>query len=208
MSLERGLIVHEKGGFAMNEELQTAQRDLEILEVMISELDGYLMSEATRWTMAKGDMPKLTIGGCLMRQRRLQAARDRFDAVDQARLDAALQLFANKLAKNVVRFEKRMHQELRARLADWSAYLRHMSSRMMADVNYYASVADTRVVITVMLDELRKPEYQLDPRIQEEVIALDRNLNGRWQSGDFVWPSVWQPAYSQEKYWQLYGRPK
>jgi hypothetical protein len=192
----------------MNEALQTALRDLEILEAMIAELDDYLMSEATHWPMAKGDMPKLTVGGCLMRQQRLQVVRQHFDAVDQARLDTALQLLANQLTKNVVRFEKRMHQELRARLADWSGYLRHMASRMMADVDYYASVVDARIVMTATIDELQKPPYRLDSRILDELATLDRNLNGRWLSGDFVWPAVWQPAYPQETYWQLYGRPK
>ncbi len=192
----------------MNEAQQTALRDLEILEAMVAELDDYLMSEAAYWMMAKGDMPKLTIGGCLMRCQRLQIVREQLDVVDQARLDRACHLLANKLAGHVVRSEKRMHRELRARLADWSGYLRRMSSRMMADVDYYASVVDTRIVMTATIAEMQKAPYHLDARILDELAALDRNLNGRWQTGDFVWPAVWQPAYPQETYWQLYGRPQ
>lgn len=192
----------------MEERRQTAKRDLAILEVMVAEMDDYLMSEATHWTMEKGDMPKLTIGGCLMRCHRLPVARDLLSEKAQQRLDKAIQTFSNAMSENVVRFEQRMHQELRARLADWSNYLRHMSSRMMADVDYYATVVDTRVVIQAMVDELHKPAYQFDKRILEEMTTLDSNLQGRWQIGEFVWPAVWQPAYPPETYWWLYGRPK
>jgi hypothetical protein len=192
----------------MNEERQIAQRDLEILEVMVAEMDEYVMSEATHWTMEKGDMPKLTIGGCLMRGYRLPVVRDQLDEAAQKRLDMALQSFTKALAEKVVRFEKRMHQELHARLADWSGYLSHMASRMVADIDYYASVVDTRVVIKALVDELQKPAYQFDNRILEEITTLDNNLKGRWQIGEFVWSAIWQPAYPPEAYWWLYGRPK
>jgi hypothetical protein len=192
----------------VNDEHQTILRDLQILEEMVAEMDGYLMSEATHWPMEKGDMPKLTIGGCLMRCKRLQVVRQRLDAEEQSRLDMALHSFNGKLDSNVVRFEKRMHQELRARLSDWSGYLRHMASRMMADVDYYASVVDTRVVLKATIEELMKPSYQLDQRILDELETLDKNLEGRWVVGEFVWPAVWQPAYPIEDYWWLYGRPK
>ncbi|MCB9445402.1 MAG: hypothetical protein H6669_14340 [Ardenticatenaceae bacterium] len=192
----------------MKEERQTVKRDLAILEVMVAEMDDYLMSEATHWTMEKGDMPKLTIGGCLMRCHRLPFVRDQLNEKGQRQLDKTVQSFADALSENVVRFEQRMHQELHARLADWSGYLAHMASRMMADVGYYASVVDTRVVIQAMIDELHKTAYQFDKRILEEVTALDHNLKGRWQVGEFVWPAVWQSAYPPETYWWLYGRPK
>ncbi len=192
----------------MNDEHQTILRDLQILETMVAETDGYLMSEATHWPMEKGDMPKLTIGGCLMRCHRLEVIRHRLDAADQSRLDMARHLFNQQLAKNVVRFENRMHQELRARLSDWSGYLRHMSSRMMADVVYYASVVDARVVMKAAIDELMKPSYQLDQRILDELATLDNNLKSRWLMGEFVWPPVWQPAYPLKAHWWLYGRPK
>ncbi|MEJ2748598.1 MAG: hypothetical protein P8183_11940 [Anaerolineae bacterium] len=192
----------------MNEARQTVERDLEILEVMVAEMDGYLMSEATHWTMERGDMPKLTIGGCLMRCHRLPLVRDHLDEEAQQRLDKAVQTFTQALAENVVRFEKRIHQELHARLADWSGYLAHAASRMMADVDYFANVVDARVVIQAMVDELHKPAYQFDKRILQEMTTLDNNLKGRWQIGEFVWPTVWKPAYPPETYWWLYGRPK
>lgn len=192
----------------MNEARQTAQQDLEIFAEMVAEMDAYLSSEATRWKMKKGDMPKLTIGGCLMRHHRLPVVRSQLGIAAQKRLEIAQQSFTQALADNMVGFENKMHQELHARLSDWSSYLRHMVSRMVADVVYYASVVDVRVVIEAMIDELQKPGYHFDQQILEQVTALDNNLQVRWQIDEFIWPTVWQPCYPPEKYWWLYGRPK
>jgi hypothetical protein len=87
-------------------------------------------------------------------------------------------------------------------------YLSHSRSRMIADVNYYASVVDTRVVITATIDKLLTPPYQVAEEILREVEAVDSNLHHHWQEGPFVWPSLWQPCYGPEKYWWLYGRPQ
>lgn len=192
----------------MNEARQTVQRDLEILEMMVAEIDEYLMSEATHWMMKKGDMPKLTIGGCLMRCHRLPIVRSQLDVTAQKRLDQAQQSFSDALTEKIVHCEKRMHQELNARLSDWSHYLGHMTSRIATDVEHYANVVDTRVVMAAIIDELQKPAYQFKARVLEDVTTLDNNLHGRWQIGEFVWPAVWQPAYPPETYWWLYGRPK
>ncbi|HEX6386995.1 MAG TPA: hypothetical protein VF177_20215 [Anaerolineae bacterium] len=192
----------------MNEVHQILERDLTILEEMVAEIGGYLMSEATHWIMARGDMPKLTIGGCLMRQHRLSIVRDQLEPAEQVRLDTVLERFEEALKEKVVRFEDKGHQELHARLSEWSGYLRDMTSRMVTEPEYYASVVDTRVVVTALLNKLRLPPYELNPHILDEVDQLDGYLRSRWQSGEFVWPAVWQPAYPPEEYWWLYGRPR
>jgi hypothetical protein len=60
-----------------------------ILEEMVIKLEPYLMSDAIRWKIAGRDKPEMSIGGCLMRQHRLEALRDRLHKEEQARLDAA-----------------------------------------------------------------------------------------------------------------------
>lgn len=192
----------------MNEKNEVLNRDLAVLEVMVAELEEYLMSEATHWVMSRGDMPKLTIGGCLMRCHRLEKTQKKLVEEAQNRLTAVTQQFNRLVEGNVVRFERRVHQELRARLAQWAGYLSHMSSRPMADVNYYAGVVDTRVVMAAMVQRLEQQPFHLDPNIREELNTLDQNLQKRWQTGVFVWDDVWQPVYEAETYWYLYGRPK
>lgn len=192
----------------MNSERDILRRDLTILEKMLDRLPEYLQSDETYWETKEPDMPKMTIGGCLMRLDRLDALRRRMAPDDQENLDRAKQTFADALEDHVVRFEKRAHQELHARLSEWVAYLKDLSRHMVADEDYYADIVDVRVVITALLDKMRTAPYQVQQQVVDEINSLDQNLRTRWYAGEFVWPAVWQPAYPLEKYWYLYGKPR
>jgi hypothetical protein len=55
---------------------------------------------------------------------------------------------------------------------------------------------------------MSEPPYQLDADIPRRLNALDQELKNHLRPGDFVWPEEWQPAYSREEYWWLYGQPR
>jgi len=197
----------------MNGERQILRNDLAILEKMVIELEPYLMNNAIRRSIAGRDTPKMSIGGCLMRQQRLEVMRDQLQKEEQDRLDVAIQQFNLALEGGVVRFECRAHQELHVRLGEWIGYFRCLTMYKgtkvaAARVARYASEVDTRVVIGALIDKLELRPYQLDQRIPEELATLDRSLRRRWQVGEFVWAPVWQPAYPHDRYWWLYGKPK
>lgn len=192
----------------MNSERDVLRRDLTILEKMLEILPEYLQSEETHWEMRQPDMPKMTIGGCLMRLNRLDILQDRLEANDRTRVGRAHQTLAAALDDHVVLFEERTHQELHARLSEWVAYLRDLSRHMVSDGEHYADIVDVRVVISAMIDKMRTPPYQLQQQVIDEINSLDQNLRNRWRAGEFVWPNVWQPAYPLEQYWYLYGAPR
>ncbi len=192
----------------MEGERQVLLRDLAILEQMSIELGAYLMSEAERWTMARGDMPRLTLGGVLMRQHRLAVLCDRLQPNEQTRLNVSGTRITNLQSENLVRFERRGHQELHARMGEWIGRLRNWADKGRVTTKEYARDVDTRVVITALLERLGEPPFRLDAQIQEELSAVDKHLLGNWREGAFVWSPVWQPAYPRQLYWWLYGRPK
>lgn len=192
----------------MNEVHTVLLYDLLILEEMAANMAAYLISDVTSWTIPRANMPKLTVGGYLMRQHRLQILQDQLQPDDQARLWAAVQKFDEALIERVVRFEFRAHQELHTRIGEWVNYLRDLGGRVASEANYYAGVADTRVVISSLFVQLQKDPYQLEQGALEEVKALDKNLRARLEDHEFIWDAVWKPAYPKEKYWWLYGCPK
>lgn len=184
-------------------------QDLRALEVMGESMDGYLASDATHWAMTGNNMPKkLTIGGCLMRQERLQQLRHQLDMADQARLDKCIDTFNAGLSNQVVRFEARAHDELHARLREWTSYLNDANSKSATKRAYYATVVDTRIVITALINKLSQPPYQLNARLEQEVSQMDVRLKGHWQTGEFVLEPIWEKAYTPTVYWWLYGCPK
>ncbi len=192
----------------MSESDEKLRQDLKIVEAMSVEMDDYLISQTLFWPLADASLPRLTLGGYLMRQHRLTALRALLDPDEQARLDAAVTQFNKALVEKVVRFEQRAHEELHARLRQWSEYLRELSHVSIAAGDYYASAVETRAMIAALLDKLEMPPYELDKRVLDELNAYDRALRNYWSAGEFIWPAEWQPAYPRSDYWWLYGRPR
>jgi len=192
----------------MNEEYNILLHDLLILEEMADNMRQYLISNATNWVIPRANMPKLTIGGYLMRQHRLLVIKDHLESEDRARLWGAIQKFDEALVEQVVRFETRAHEELHTRIGEWVNFLRDLGSRMVSEVNFYVGIVDTRVVITGLIDQLQKQPYHLEQGVLEEIKTLDNHLRDYLEDNEFIWDEIWKPAYPQEKYWCLYGCPR
>jgi hypothetical protein len=183
-------------------------KDVVILAAMAAEMDEYLKSDVLFWQMMKGGLPKLTLGGYLMRQHRLLALPSLLTAEEQVVVDTAVDQFNEALVEKIVRFEHKAHQELRARIRQWSEYLRDFQWERKAAIAGYATAVDTRVMITSVIDKLQIPPYQLEPRITEQVAVLDGQLRRRMRTGLFLWSETWQPAYPKDVYWYLYASVK
>lgn len=184
-------------------------QDLRILELMATGIDAYLRSDATWWDMGRKDMPLLTIGGYLMRRRRLGALSYVLDDAERESMAAANAVYDATVSGQIVRFEGRALTELGARMREWTVYLRDLavSRRLAADTARYEYLADTRVVIDELITTLSASPFRLPDHLPADVAALDRRLGGRWTPGAFIWSPVWTPAYSPERYWWLYGYP-
>ncbi len=183
-------------------------RDLVVMRGMVDHIERYLASDATRWDMGTAGMPPMTIGGILMRRERLGMLDDQLSDEQRRMRDEANQVFDGALVEKVVRFEQRAQDELHARLREWTHYLRDLPSKSAAHPDIYAYVADTRVVIGVLVDKLQEPPYRLEPRIKRDIGALDKRLRDLWEPGHFVWDATWEPAYPADRHWYLYGGPK
>jgi hypothetical protein len=201
------LIILE-GSLTMNDEYTIIVHDLLILEEMASNMEEYLDHDALDWTIPRVNMPKLTIGGYLMRQHRLKVLEDMLEPEDKARFWIAVQQFDAALVERVVRFETRAHQELNRRIGEWAGHMRDLGSRALSEVNYYAGIVDIRVVISSIIEQLQVQPFQLEAGIETRVNAMDNNLRARVNDHPFIWGPVWMPAYPKEKYWWLYSCPK
>lgn len=181
-------------------------RDLVVLEAMAAEMDEYLRSDVLFWPLRGSDLPRLTLGGYLMRQHRLLELRDLLSMAEQERLVAAIKRYHEAQEEKVVRLETKAHEELEARMRQWREYLNEVKHGSGAA--YYASAVDARAMIRAIVNQLRVHPYQLNEEVPAKIALLDRELSRIWEPGDFVWPFDWQPAYPREEYWWLYGRPR
>lgn len=188
----------------LNEVGKLAQ-DVTILAEMAGEMADYLRSDVLYWQMMKGGLPKLTLGGYLMRQHRLLTLPELLTDEEQLVVDTAVTQFNQALVEKIVRLEQKAHQELEARIRQWGEYLKDFRWERGAALAGYSSAVENRVMITAVTDKLLMPPYQLNSRITEQIALLDGNLRTRWRSGPFLWPEAWQPAYPKSEYWYLYG---
>ncbi|HSG17432.1 MAG TPA: hypothetical protein VLE70_14055 [Anaerolineae bacterium] len=192
----------------MSEGTDRLKKDLIILETMAAEMDEYLRNDHLFWPLSDSSLPRLTLGGYLMRQHRLIALRKMLDEEEKVRLDAAEEQFNMALVEKVVAFERKAHDELRARLRQWNEYLKELKQVSLSAGTYYPSAVEARAMIAALLNKLETRPYQLDRRVLNEVAAYDRVLANYWEAGDFTWPEAWTAAYPRQKYWWLYGRPR
>ena len=192
----------------MSEAIEKLKQDLRILEAMAAEMDDYLRSQAMFWPLQDSSLPRLTLGGYLMRQHRLSALPELLTESERERLDQAIETFNKALVEKVVRFETHAHEEIHARLRQWSEYLRELGHESIAAGDFYPTSVETRAMIQALLEKLEMPPYQIDERIYDELGAFDRALSNRWKPNGFVWPVEWESAYPRSKFWWLYGKPR
>lgn len=198
----------EPEGEIVSEAVDKLREDLKILEAMAAEMDKYLRSQVLFWPMSQSNLPRLTIGGYLMRQHRLQQLSIFLSETELTHRDKAMEIFSQALVEKVVRFEDRAHQEVHARLRQWGEYLKELHDRNLAVADYYHAHVQTRAMIAALIATLEMPPYELDERVTSQLETYDRVLRNFWQPGEFIWPEEWQAAYPQPGYWWLYGRSR
>ena len=192
----------------MSEEVVKLKQDLFVLEAMASEMDEYLKSQVLFWPMSQANLPRLTLGGYLMRQHRLLTLGHLLNNEEIARRDAAVVQFDQALDEKVVRFEERSHQECQARLRQWGEYLKELDDRNQAVADFYHSHVQSRAMIAALIAKLKRPPYEFDERVETHLATYDQVLKNYWVPGEFTWTDGWQPAYPKSEYWWLYGRPR
>jgi len=192
---------------SMNEPIDRLLADLNIAEAMVSEMADYLDSDVLFWPMERGGLPKLTIGGFLLRYDRLTKLRSSLPESERRRLETVSEQFEAARKERVVRFEERANAELHTRLRQWNAFLRDLQRDNPPSIHHYAAAVETRVVIAVLLTVLEQPPYRLDESSRRELSVLDGALRRSWRSSEFVWAAELEPAYPEDECWWLYGHP-
>jgi hypothetical protein len=184
------------------------EQDLVVVEAMVDEMEDYLKSDVLFWQLVRGGLPRLTLGGYLMRQFRLLALPELLDAWQKERLESVVLRFNQALVEKVVRLEVKAHREIEARIRQWAEYLKDLAWEGSASIASYPSAVETRAMIAAIVEALQAAPYQLQVQVLGRVALLDANLRRHWKRGSFVWQAEWAAAYPPGRFWWLYGRPQ
>ncbi|MBE2224402.1 MAG: hypothetical protein IAF02_22870 [Anaerolineae bacterium] len=191
----------------MTKGIEELKRDLDIISAMSQDMDQYLNSDVLFWPMTYPAYPQLTLGSYLMRLNRLQILTILLDEEEQSRLVSIDKSVQEATRERIVQVEQKAGQELGARIRQWEQHVQDFNLGTDVSKAYYKTDVQIRVIITVLIQKLQTPPYQLDSQALVKIGQLDDKLKGLWQPGEFVWPIEWIPAYPKLPYWWLYGLP-
>jgi len=162
--------------------MPTQDEDRKYLQAALPELKAYLLSDILYYPLG-GNLPRLTLGGILLAQRRLGTPPDPQFATVKETWRAA--------------WTKKAAQETEARLTLWRNYLNDYRRDPEQAENYPYEVR-WRVMLTLLL-----PEAETSPA---DLPALDRFLRANLLSAPFIWDADLAKNFPQDEFWFLYGR--
>lgn len=169
--------------------MPTPQEDRRFLEAALVELKDYLLSDVLFYPLT-APLPRLTLGGLLLAQRRLHA----YENVSP--LDVQLDTLRTKWR---AAWEKKAAQELGTRLTLWRNYLDDCREEEALLGNYPREVR-WRVMLALLSAEL--------PQDSAELNALDLRLRAKFRTGAFIWDEQLANQFPQDDFWFLYGKLK
>ncbi|MEM7802484.1 MAG: hypothetical protein AAF633_25040, partial [Chloroflexota bacterium] len=153
--------------------------------------------------------PKMTVGGYLIREHRLQALRGTLSNSERQRLSIAIERFQNTMTEWTVRAETKVYREVDSRLKQWEEVIRDLRRRPKENWTYFSTSVEARVMLNELLEMLAHPPFNFDETYIERLDKLDGGFRGMWRhKGDlFIWDEGWQAAYPARTFWYLYGEP-
>lgn len=187
------------------------ERDLQIVEATAAGLKDHLLGDALYWTLSARPgtgrlLPKGTLGGLLLRLRRLEMMRDLLSSEQDERYTRARGSAEHELGRWMAQAEEKALRELRARLHAWREYLEECEGSPRRCWDEYPMQAEGRTVVELLAEYLGSAAQSED--LQAAMVTVDRRLRELCAPGDFVWDPAMLSAFPRERFWWLYVHPR
>ena len=180
--------------------------DVQAIRAMAQSLEVYLYEEPLYGNLGDPQLPRMTVGGFLLRLHRLRAICHRLDERQCAILERAESSLNIARAEWQAHYEAKLMRELDARQDSWKWYLDECDDSVARCSDAYPSEAEKRTIIHHLIAEGHSLHLNLESS-QERQDRLDGRLRGFFRAGDFIWDPILLPAYPSYTFWWLYGRP-
>jgi hypothetical protein len=179
------------------------ERDLRVLSAMASSLTPYLYEDEMFGYLA-GDLPKLTLGGLLLRLYRLSRLDDVLDADQQTLVQDARINFEAECSKWAAHYEKKLQHELLSRLKAFDYYLEECLEDPRSAAAGYPIQAEKRTMIEHLRAEAEEHAVISD-EIENRLRLSDQRLRRLFRDGEFISDERLKQVYPREHFWWLYG---
>lgn len=178
------------------------QRDLRALSAMASSLTPYLYENGMYGPLAN-DLPRLTIGGLLLRLYRLNRLTSILNAEQQAAVKQAQAAFEAERARWAVHYNEKLQRELQSRLDALSGFLRECSEDWRACAASYPSQAEKRTMIEHLHREAEDRGLVTNAHLAR-LKDVDQKLKRMLKEGDLITDERLAGVYPRDEFWWLY----
>lgn len=181
-------------------------RDVRAVEAMAENLKPYVYGEALYGALP-GNLPRLTLGGLLMRFRRLEALVDRLTPAQREIVNTALKKLEATRAEWSVHYENKLKQELRSRLVNLNQFVKEAEEHPRTVAPDYPSAMEKRTIVEALKDEAEAINVMTED-LRTCMATIDNRIRRIAEPSDFIWDPAVESAYPREKYWFLYMLPR
>ena len=177
-------------------------RDVKTAGEMAARLKPYIYEEELYGQMP-GDLPKLTVGGLLMRLHRLSAILGELASKQREVVQEAQKKLDEIRRDWAVALEGKVQREFQARLTSVDQFVNECSENPRNCLDNYPNAAEKRVILQSLADEAEGHGYLTD-QMKGALSVMDNKLHRYLSKGDFIWDKRLEKAYLPDKYWFLY----
>ena len=182
----------------------TIERDLHTAHEMASRLKPYVY-EPELYGLMPGDLPRLTVGGLLMRIARLSALS--LSPAQQSTLDTIKKQLETIRKEWLVAYEGKIQREVKARIMSMNQFLDECADNAQNCADLYVSGVEKRVMLEALKDDAEALNF-FSPEMKAGIAGTDNKIHRFFAKSDqFIWNPLLQPAYPREKFWYLYTTP-
>jgi hypothetical protein len=187
------------------------ERDLRIVSAITADLKAYLLSDSVYWPLSDTGpvllpYPLGTLGGLLLRLRKLETARGQLTTEQSERLQDVASTAHATLDEWIVQKEQKAAREIKARLQTWGAFLDDLIGDAKRFQSEYASQVEGRTILPLLFAAAGKAAD--GQGLMTRLASLDERLKTVSAPGDFVWDTVFAPGFSRQEYPWLYVQPR
>lgn len=180
--------------------------DLRALEAMSDGLVPYVYEDELYGVMP-GNLPRLTVGGLLMRLHRLTAIKDQLNASQREIVEAAQKKVDEVREKWHVAYTGKIKREFKARAEALEQYLTECVESVRACAENFPSNMEKRVILEQLYQEAIALD-ELGDDMKKRLPQLDNGIRRFAEASDFRWDHRLESVYPRDTYWFLYSAVK
>ena len=182
------------------------KEDLDIISSMVERLESYLQTDEVYGNqgMFVEGLPAITLGGLLMRIRRLNAVRDLIGKSGQRELDEAIATHDALYNEWRAHYEKKVLAELESRLTRIEQFIEETKDNPPPSSLFFEPEQMRRTIVQELLYLIQRSGINADT-YKEKLNKIDAELKELVKASDFKWATGLETIYAPDDFWWLYS---